>query len=95
MTTFILKPGCNGVTCGKSESGIRAEEDGYNIKSMAFKPKVLVGSVFGESYPLTVYVTDDANRLPIYAKASILIGTVKFELVEYKNLRNPITSKYK
>lgn len=63
-------------------------------RCMVFKPKVLVGSVFGESYPITMYITDDENRVPIYAKASILIGTVKFELVDYKNLRNPITSKY-
>lgn len=63
-------------------------------RCMAFKPKVLVGTVFGEAYPLTIYVTDDENRIPIYAKSSILIGTVKFELVEYENLRNPINSKY-
>ncbi len=63
-------------------------------RCMTFKPKVLVGSVFGEAYPITIYVTDDENRIPIFAKASILIGTVKFELVKHSGIRNPITSKY-
>lgn len=65
------------------------------FKCLAFKPKVLVGSVFGSAYPLTIYVTDDKNRLPLYAKTSILIGTVKFELVAYEGLKNPLTSKIK
>ena len=65
------------------------------FKCLAFKPKVLVGSVFGDAYPLTIYVTDDKNRLPLYAKTSILIGTVKFELVSYEGLKNPLTSKIK
>ncbi|HBG71870.1 MAG TPA: hypothetical protein DHV29_03900 [Bacteroidales bacterium] len=59
------------------------------------KPKVLVGTVFGEAYPLTIYVTNDKNRIPIYAKSSILIGTVKFELISYSGLKNPLDSKKK
>jgi len=62
---------------------------------MVFKPKVLVGTVFGEAYPLTIYITNDQNRIPIYAKSSILIGNVKFELLSYANLKNALTSKKK
>lgn len=59
------------------------------------KPKVIVGSVFGEAYPLTIYMSNDKNRIPIYAKSSILIGTVKFELLSYANLKNSLDSKKK
>lgn len=59
------------------------------------KPKVLVGTVFGEAYPLTIYVTNDKNRIPIYAKSSILVGNVKFELVNYSNIKNPMDAKKK
>jgi hypothetical protein len=62
---------------------------------LVFKPKVLVGTVFGEAYPLTIYITNDQNRIPIYAKSSILIGNVKFELLSYANLKNALTSKKK
>lgn len=65
------------------------------FRCMAFKPQVLTGTVFGESYPLTIYVTDDKNKVPIFAKASILIGNVKFELLSYSGLKNPIESKVK
>ncbi len=59
------------------------------------KPKVIVGSVFGEAYPLTIYLSNDKNKIPIYAKSSILIGTVKFELLSYANLKNTLDSKKK
>jgi len=62
---------------------------------LKFKPKVLVGTVFGEAYPLTIYITNDKNRIPIYAKSSILIGTVKFELIAYSGLKNTLDSKKK
>lgn len=62
---------------------------------LKFKPRVLKGSVFNESYPLTIWVTNDKNRIPIFAKTNIVIGNVKFELVNYSGIKNPMTSKLK
>jgi hypothetical protein len=65
------------------------------INCHVLKPKVIVGSVFGEAYPLTIYMSNDKNRIPIYAKSSILIGTVKFELISYSGLKNTFDAKKK
>jgi hypothetical protein len=62
------------------------------VNCMKVQPRVLTGNVFGESYPLTIWVSDDKNRLPVYAQSNILVGSVRMELVSWKNLRNPFSS---
>lgn len=59
---------------------------------LKFKPMVVTGNVFDDEYPMTLWVTDDKNRIPILAESSILVGSVKIELIGYKNLAHPLSS---
>lgn len=59
-------------------------------RCMRFVPIVLTGRIFKESEDLSVWITDDKNKIPILAKAKIWVGSIKAEVVEYKNLANPI-----
>ena len=63
------------------------------FRVMVFRPKVLSGRVFKNEEDMTVYVSDDANKLPIEIKANILVGSIKMTLTGYKNLKNPVTSR--
>jgi hypothetical protein len=65
------------------------------FRCMKFKPMVLKGNVFSEPYPMTLYISDDNNRIPILAESSIIVGTVKLELMKYSNLLNPVSSQIK
>ena len=58
------------------------------VNTLVFKPIVQVGRVFKENESVTLWVTDDKNKLPIKIKASILVGSLKAELFEYKGLAN-------
>jgi hypothetical protein len=60
-------------------------------KCMKFVPVVEKGRVFKDEEDLTVWVTDDANKIPILVKAKIAIGSVKMEVVEYSGLIAPIS----
>jgi hypothetical protein len=51
------------------------------------------GNVFADAYPMYVWVTDDRNHLPILAETKVIVGSVKMELIEYRNLKNPLTAK--
>lgn len=62
------------------------------IECMKFKPRVLSGGVFKDETPLSVYVTNDKNRLPVFAESEIIIGAVRMELIQYSGLRNAFTS---
>lgn len=62
---------------------------------LKFKPTVLVGNVFADDLPLTIWITDDDNLIPLKAESAILVGSVKMELYEFKNLSHPLSSKIK
>ncbi|HNX06324.1 MAG TPA: DUF3108 domain-containing protein [Bacteroidales bacterium] len=65
------------------------------VRCMKIKPQVLTGTVFKDPYPVTIWVTDDKNKIPIIGESSILVGKVKMELIEYAGLKNPFTSLVK
>jgi hypothetical protein len=50
------------------------------ISTMIFKPLVQTGRVFKEEESLTIWISDDENRLPIRIKANLLVGSIKADL---------------
>jgi hypothetical protein len=56
---------------------------------------LVVDRVFKDEDDMTVWVTDDANRVPVRVQTDIWVGSLKVDLVNYKNLRNSFTSKVK
>jgi hypothetical protein len=60
--------------------------DAGTFKCMKFKPMVATGGVFGQPYPMAVWVTDDQYRIPVLAQSAVIVGSVKMELVEYKGV---------
>jgi hypothetical protein len=41
---------------------------------------------------MTVWVSDDKNHIPLRIESPITVGTVKVDMMGYKNLRYPLTS---
>jgi len=60
------------------------------FRCMKFVPVVQEGRIFKDSEDLQVWITDDDNKIPILAKANILVGSIKMEVVDYQGLANPI-----
>ena len=44
---------------------------------------------------MTVWVSDDANHLPLRIESPIVVGNVKADMMGYRNLRYPLTSMIK
>ena len=59
------------------------------IKCMKFRPLVQSGRVFEEQESVTLWVSEDKNRLPIRLQADILVGSIKADLENFKNLKYP------
>jgi hypothetical protein len=59
------------------------------IECMKFRPLVQSGRVFEEKGSVTLWVSDDKNRLPIRLQANILVGSIKADLENFKNLKHP------
>jgi hypothetical protein len=52
-------------------------------------PMLAIGEVFTNKYPMSVWITDDENHIPIMAESEIIVGSVKMELNNFKGLKNP------
>jgi hypothetical protein len=63
------------------------------VSTMIFRPLVLSGRVFKEEESVTVWITDDDNKLPIRIKASLLVGSLKADLESFKGLKYPFKIK--
>lgn len=59
-------------------------------RCLKFQPLVQKGRIFSDPEDLTVYVTDDLNKIPVLLKADVLVGSIKMELTDYKNVKFPI-----
>ena len=63
------------------------------VPSMIFRPLVQSGRVFKEQESVTVWISDDDNRLPVRIKASLAVGSIKADLESFKGLSNPFKVK--
>ncbi len=65
------------------------------FQCLKFRPVLLVGRVFKEEDDMTIWVTDDANRIVVRAEAEVLVGSIKMDLKKYAGLANPLLAKVK
>ena len=61
-----------------------------NIAALKFKPYVLAGRVFKEKESLTVWVSDDRNRIPLKIKADLAVGSLDADIDAFKGLKYPL-----
>ncbi|NND62006.1 MAG: DUF3108 domain-containing protein [Flavobacteriaceae bacterium] len=59
------------------------------MATLKFRPYVQAGRVFKEKESLTVWVSDDDNKMPLLIKADLAVGSLKASLSEFKGLTNP------
>lgn len=62
-------------------------------KTMKFQPDVIAGEVFNDDAKMTVWVSDDANRIPLLIETPVSVGSVKMVLKEYWGLKYDFTAK--
>ena len=60
--------------------------------AIKFKPLLIKGTIFEGGEKMNVWVSDDPNHLLLRAESPISVGTIKVDMMGYKNLRYPLTS---
>jgi len=58
------------------------------VKTLLFRPMVQAGRIFQADESVTIWITADANKIPIKLKASLAVGSLRAELEAYKGLAN-------
>ena len=62
------------------------------FNAIKFKPLLLKGTIFEGGEKMTVWVSDDPNHIPLRIESPIVVGSVKVDMMQYRNLRYPLTS---
>lgn len=60
------------------------------FKAMKFQPIVETGRVFKEQDDMRFWISDDANYLPLRVEFDMFVGSIKCDLMEYKNIKTPL-----
>ena len=58
------------------------------VECLKFRPYVLSGRVFKEQESLTLWVSNDYNKIPVRIKADLAVGSIKADLDAFNGLRN-------
>lgn len=65
------------------------------IKCIKLRPKLVVDRVFKSSNDMTVWISDDANKIPVRVQTAIQVGSIKVDITGYENLKNSFSSLVK
>lgn len=59
------------------------------IDALKFRPYVMAGRIFKEEESLTLWVSNDKNKLPLRIKADLAVGSLRADLEAFKGLKHP------
>jgi len=60
------------------------------INALKIIPSVKSGRVFKEKEGVTMWVSNDANHIPLLLKAELAVGSLKASIDDYKNVKYPL-----
>jgi hypothetical protein len=62
------------------------------FRAIRFKPLLVKGTIFEGGEKMEVWVSDDENKIPLRVESPISVGSIKVDMMSYKNLRYPLKS---
>ncbi|MBI5217910.1 MAG: DUF3108 domain-containing protein [Bacteroidia bacterium] len=74
---------------------IMETRDDTKYRCIKFSALLVAGTIFRGGEELTVWVTDDENKIPILIQADILVGSIKVYLSGAEGLKYRLSSKIK
>jgi hypothetical protein len=62
------------------------------FRAIKIKPLLIKGTIFEGGEKMTVWISDDANHIPVRVESPISVGSVKVDMMDFKNRRTPMNS---
>ncbi|MFI5152073.1 MAG: DUF3108 domain-containing protein [Chitinophagales bacterium] len=62
------------------------------FRAIKFRPLLIKGTIFEGGEKMTVWVSDDANHVPVRVESPISVGSVKVDMMDFRNRRSPLSS---
>lgn len=61
-----------------------------HVRALVFKPVMPKNKIFDGENSVTIWFSDDKNRIPIKVNANMFIGSAGVELTSFSGLKNPL-----
>lgn len=65
------------------------------VRTIKFAAKLLEGEVFNGDEDMTIWISDDENRLPVYFEAPLQVGLAAGRMTRAEGLKHPFSSLVK
>jgi len=65
-----------------------------DVECLKFTPIVQSGRIFKEQESVTIWISNDKNRIPIRVQADVIVGSIKADLENFKNFNYPFKIKF-
>lgn len=65
------------------------------FNAIKIRPLLVKGTIFEGGEKMTAWLSDDPNHLLLRVESPIAVGSIKVDMMSYKNLRHPLTSLIK
>jgi hypothetical protein len=65
------------------------------FNAIKITPLLIEGTIFKGGEDMVVYVSDDANHIPLRVDSPIIVGSIKVDMMGYSGLRYPLTALIK
>jgi Protein of unknown function (DUF3108) len=62
------------------------------FRAIKIKPLLIKGTIFEGGEKMTVWISDDSNHIPVRVESPISVGSVKVDMMDFKNRRTPLNS---
>ena len=67
--------------------------NGYKYKTLKLKLTVEESGLITDGSKITLWISDDKNKIPIRMQSDLAIGSVKADFLEVENLRHPFDAR--
>lgn len=67
--------------------------DGVKYKGLKMKLLIDEAGMITDKANIHFWLSDDNNKIPLRIETELTIGSIKADLIEYKNLKNPFSAK--
>jgi hypothetical protein len=74
---------------GKEDIGVGAGE----FRTLKIQPIIREGGLFKNSGNMTIWLSDDDNKIPVKMSSKIIIGSIVAELQQYGGIKNAMKAK--
>lgn len=58
------------------------------FRCIKLRPMLQEGRIFKDKEDMTIWVSDDKNKIPIRVQTDVLVGSIKMDLIDFSNLAN-------